>query len=172
MAKQFLNIRPLQKFKTALHREVTTGSNRENDLYTAWARRYLAFLRERFRRNRSGGGDWKPLAPATLANGKPRRGILDVTGAIFNALRPGQPGNLMERTATGMKVGVGGGAKHPDANATIAQVAIWHDQGTATIPRRPIIVPPDPTLRKQIQDDARRALARIAKESNEPLRAG
>jgi hypothetical protein len=170
-ASVFLNIRPLEKFSAGIRREVTTGSNREDDLYTAWGRRYLAQLRDDFRRNRAGGGAWPPLAPATLKQGKARIGILDVTGAVFNALRPGQPGNLFQRTPTGMKVGVGGEAKHPDADATIAQVAVWHNDGAGNLPVRRIINPPDATTTAGIQKDARAALARIAKESSEPLRA-
>lgn len=166
MARRFVNVNlnPLRKYRKDLRQELLTGTD-SNNMLVSFGRRYLAFIRERFRVNRAGGGDWKPLAPSTLKQGGPRRGILDVTGAVFNALRIGQPGNLFQRIQYGIRVGFGGDAKHPDANATIAQVAIWQDQGTAHVPQRQIIVPPDAALKKQMQDDAKRTVQRLMKNA-------
>jgi hypothetical protein len=137
------------------------------EMYQTWGRRDLAFLREQFRRNRGGGGDWPPLKPETLKRTPVRLGILHVTGAIFNALRPGQPGNVLRRVRTGIAAGIEGGPKHPGTDLTIGELARIHDQGTEHIPARRIFYPPDAALKKQFQDDARRMAERLVAESSQ-----
>jgi hypothetical protein len=134
-------------------------------MYLNWGRRYLAFLREQFRRNRAGGGDWPPLKPETLKRTPQRIGILHVTGVLFNALRPGQPGNVLRRVRTGIAAGIEGGPKHPGSGLTIGQLARLHNDGTAHIPARTIFYPPDAALKKQFQDDARRMAERLMREA-------
>ena len=167
MAQKYanLNLAPLRKYRKALRQELLTGTEPDNLLVT-FGRRYLAFLRDRFRVNRAGGGDWAPLKPETIRRTKGRRlGILYVTGAVFNALRQGQPGNLFKRIQYGVRVGFGGPAKHPDSDATIAQIAIWHDEGTRHVPQRQLIVPPDAALQKLMRDDAKRMVEKLAKQA-------
>lgn len=160
-----LNLNPLRKYRATLRDELMHGKASDNLLMT-FGRRYLAYLRDRFRIFRAGGGDWPPLSPATLKQHRPRLGMLAVTGAVFNALRPGQPGNLFQRINYGIRVGFGGAAKHPEADATIAQVAIWHDQGTANIPQRRIIVPPDGLLVALMRSDAKRFVEKLMKKAS------
>lgn len=157
------NTRPLQKFREGIRREIETAG--PDDMFTSWGRRYLAFLRERFRANRAGGGEWAPLAKSTLAKKTPRLGILYVTGAIFNALRPGQPGNLFQRIRNGIRVGIGGGAKHPGSDKTIVQIATLQNEGTRHIPSRKIIVPPDAVLKRLMREDAKRMMQRQLQNS-------
>ena len=38
-----------------------------NDMFDQWAERYLGFVRRRFVAYSKGGGNWKPLAPSTIA---------------------------------------------------------------------------------------------------------
>lgn len=150
----------------AVRRRIKAGQA-VDEMYLTWGRRYLAFLREKFRQNRSGGGDWPPLAPSTLKKKTPapRLGILHVLGLIFNALRPGQPGNVLRRVRTGIAAGIEGGPKHPGSGLTIGQLARIHNDGTEHIPARTIFYPPDATLTKQMQDDARRMAERLIREA-------
>jgi hypothetical protein len=175
MAQKYvnLNLNPLRKYRKALRQELLTGTDPNNMLMT-FGRRYLAFLRDRFRINRAGGGEWPHLKPETILRTKGQRlGILHVTGAVFNALRQGQPGNLFKRIQYGVRVGLGGPAKHPNSDKTIAQIGIWHDQGTEHVPQRRIIVPPDAPLLKLCRDDAKRTVEKLMKNAaTAPTRTG
>lgn len=175
-----LDLRPLQRLRREIAaggtfggRIVTVrggggggGGNAMRAMYAEWGRRMLAFWRDRFRQNRSGGGDWPPLKPATAKRGKDRVGILHVTGVLFDALRPGRPGNVFQVDAGGVAVGIGGPAKHPESNLTIGEIALIHHRGTPFCPKRTIFYPPDATLKKLMQDDARRTIRRIMRESS------
>lgn len=155
-----LNLRPLQQVRQRIRNGAAV-----DEMYTSWGRRYLAFLRDQFRRNRGGGGDWPPLKPETIKQTPKRLGILHVTGVLFNALRPGQPGNVLQRVRTGIAAGIGGGAKHPGTNLTIGELAKIHDAGAGNVPARKIFYPPDAPLKKQMEADARRMVERITREA-------
>jgi hypothetical protein len=154
-----LDLRPLQQVR----QRIRTGAAIE-EMYTSWGRRTLAFWRDQFRRNRGGGGDWPPLKPETIKRTPKRLGILYVTGAIFNALRPGAPGNVFQRVRTGIAVGIGGG-KHPDTSLSIGDLAMIHHNGGGNVPKRTIFYPPDPPLKEQFEADARRMAERIMREA-------
>lgn len=115
-----------------------------------WAFRYRAFLQDRFERFSEGGGDWPAL--------QYREGsILRKTGTLFAALSPlasGAPGQLEEVGHLSVSVGYGGSAIHPDGgDATIAQIAAWHDEGAGFLPVREIIVyPPQELIATFIED--------------------
>jgi hypothetical protein len=155
-------------------------------MFKQWGARYLAFARRRFTEQSRGGGEWPDLAPATK---KARRGggrrktrskrartkttsrgtgrkfaILKDTGTLFNALTIGAPGNLFRRVNGGIRVGFGGPATHPDGDATIRDIAVFHDQGDG-VPKRQIIVPPDRPTQIGMQGDTQRAVQRLGRQS-------
>jgi hypothetical protein len=172
-----LDLRPLQRLRRAISTGGTFGGKivtvkgdsgggggAMREMYAEWGRRMLAFWRDQFRRNRGGGGDWPPLKPETARRHKDRIGILSVTLTLFNALRPGAPGNVFQVDAGGVAVGIGGSAKHPESNLTIGEIALIHHRGTPFCPKRTIFYPPDATLKRLMQDDARRTVQRILRQ--------
>jgi len=93
--------------------------------------------------------------------------ILRDTGILFNALGEGAPGCLVRRRPNGIEVGIAGPAPHSTPNnksrATIAQIAMYHDQGMGNYPRRRIIWPPDEQTRAGMRVDAKRCLQLLAR---------
>jgi len=135
-------------------------------MFKTWAQIYRSDMQERFDRYSKGGGDWPPLAPSTIykrrhgAGGRFKRGrrayrralatgggqvsVLRDTGMLFAALNPepGAPGSFEQIIKDGIIVGYGGGAVHPKARISIAELAAIHDQGKGRVPQREIIVEP------------------------------
>ena len=129
------------------------------------AQKYRSFLYHRFDRFSRGGGNWKKLSPRTLA-ARPRRRrkfILRVTHTLFKALSPrfrGLPGQFEDLRGNSIIVGYGGGAKHPNSNKTVAQIAAYHQLGGVNLPQRKVIVRPDAKLREELRNDLAKMLAK------------
>lgn len=123
-------------------------------VFNGWAARYRGFARERFSRlSRGVGGEWPALKPATIARRRKGKGpgsaasILIDSGTMFAALDPQvqRPGALEDPLRNGIRVGFGGPDRHPTGDATIADIAGFHQLGAGTLPKREIIVEP-PTI--------------------------
>jgi hypothetical protein len=97
---------------------------------------------------------------ASAANGA----ILRDTGTLFNALTIGMPGNVMQRIASGVKVGIGGPGSHGEGQPTIGEIACIHDQGKGHVPRRRIIVRPDDATLDRMKRLGAEAVKKLAKE--------
>ena len=62
-----VDLRGLQKFKDMVHKDNRGPTSPViRNVMLQWAHRYLSFLQRRFDTYSKGGGDWKPLAPATI----------------------------------------------------------------------------------------------------------
>ena len=115
-----IDLRPLREFKAAVEDGgVSTKYPQITRALKQWAARYRGFIRERFDIFSKGGGNWAPLAPATIAarrKGKKRKkakpAILRDTGVLFAALSPtfGKPGQIQEIIKFGVEVGKLGAA--------------------------------------------------------------
>lgn len=123
-------------------------------VFKAWAGRYRGFAVQRFSDlSRGMGGAWPPLKPATVKRRRKGSGpggpasILWNIGTLIGALRPKirKPGRFDEPLANGIRVGFGGPDRHPSGDATIADIAGFHQLGAGTLPKREIIVEP-PTI--------------------------
>lgn len=187
----------LDKFKDLLPRGGHPSTNEHiNDCLKLWTRRYLAWIQKRYDSFSKSEGDWPPLAPSTIAarrhgaGGHYKRGkralqaaidtgggdvsILRDTGTLFHALDPvfsNQPGALNQFVDGGIEVGFGGPALHPNGNATIADIATFHQLGGRNLPQRQIIVDPNESayagaseLLNAMREDAIRAMNRIVAE--------
>ena len=143
------------------------STNPYDMMYRQWAFRYSAFARKRMNRlgRSGGGGEWKPLAPRTLAA---RRGgiatILRDTGTLFNGLTIGTAGNETKRIPNGVQFGFSGTTRHPNGSITIRGLAEVHQKGSRRkgIPPRTIIVKPDNRTRTGMLLDMRTAFIRGA----------
>jgi hypothetical protein len=69
--------------------------------------------------------------------------ILQDKGLLLRALNVGAQGNLFQPHTFGIKVGIGGPARHGDDDATIGDIAAYHNEGGGRLPKRQIIWPPD-----------------------------
>lgn len=101
--------------------------------------------------------------------GLKRFAILRDTGILFAALQPrfvGAPGQYQGKIPAGVRVGYGGPGRHPTdgrgSEATIAEIAMFHDTGAGLLPRREIIVGPDRQTIDGMESDFVRALKRSA----------
>jgi len=146
-----------------------------------WGVRYRSFVQERFDKFSKGGGDWPQLAASTLARrrkGKRPKGkgtveavkasILRDMGILFAVLAPvfsGKPGALQEHIPFGIRVGFGGPHKHGSGgNATIADIASFHNDGAGHLPKREIIVAPLANVVTAMANDMEKALKQLGDE--------
>ena len=190
MARVKIDYRGIEKFGAIIREGMRGRSGPIHDMFKQWGARYLTFVRKRYIRNASGGGDWQKLAASTM---KSRRGgkrrktrskrartktttrgsakrvqILRDTGLLLNALTLNMPGNLNTRIENGLRVGFGGPAKHgKGGKATIADIAGFHNAGNRKrgLPKRQIIVDPDPRTKSAMKRDAKRAVQQVARRS-------
>lgn len=177
-----LDMRPLKRFATEVHRDLrTSGSGPVRTMLRQWGRRYLGFIKKRFVKLSRGGGGWKPLAPSTIRSRRKPRGktarsktrrtggkaaILRVTSTILGALTVGGRGNLFKDIAKGVRVGFGGGAKHPSGKKTIREIAEIHNVGGkgGNPPQRAILVEPDRATIRGMEQDGKRAVQRLLRK--------
>jgi hypothetical protein len=94
---------------------------------------------------------WRPESRASLlktwASTPGSVAILLDTKVLFNALSLNMPGSLVQRLASGVRVGIGGPSTHGQGQPTIADIAQAHQSGKGHLPRRRIVVKPDgPTI--------------------------
>lgn len=129
---------------------------------------FISLARDtRFQEGPDLGGFLHGRLGGAIVNGKGISvAILKDTGLLFNALTIGQYGNLLEAIPGGVRFGFAN-VGHPNKSGhgggpTIAQIAKWHDGGVPSrhLPRRRILVQPDPVTRAGMTQDAARALAR------------
>lgn len=175
-----LNLEPLKRFLSVMARDLRLGgSGPVRDAMKQWAFRYRSFVRERFDAYSKGAGNWAALSPATIKGrrrGKKGRVVRGVTlvgaailrdkGILFAALQPtftGKPGALQRDIPFGVRVGFGGPARYPGGQATIADIAGYHQVGGGRLPRREIIVDPPHGIMNAMAADMERAMEKIAK---------
>ena len=181
-----VDLRGLKQFESEVREGLRDGVGPIRDAFTQWQARYVAFLRERFVKNSRSNWPWPPLAQSTihrrrhgkggrfkrgkrayekaLASGGGQVAILRDTGTLLAALDvrwDGAPGKLNEIIPYGVRVGFGGPARHPEGDATIADIARFHQEGRGRLPQREIIVDPPGDLLRQMADDIHRAIERI-----------
>ena len=185
-----VDIQPLLRLARSTRRAgrgVSGGSDPFRAVFKQWAARYSAYTRRRFNRlSRGGGGEWKPLAPSTVARRRKGRKssrtasrsrgrragtttlggaqILTDTGTLKRALTIGAQGNLVKFIKGGVRYGFND-ARHPNAKrATLAQIAGFHNTGgrRGRPPRRVILAEPDATTRLGMMRDLQRGIRRAA----------
>lgn len=89
--------------------------------------------RRRFKRFSKGGGDWKKLAPSTIAR-KGHNRIKDDTGRSFNSLYRSSPDCVFAVDKKGLTLG------------TLVPWAHFHETGTSRMARRKTYVKPGPAV--------------------------
>lgn len=113
-----------------------------------WEARYRGFALKRFDVFSKGGGNWAPLAPATIRRRRAGSStILRDKNLLFNALNPAfqnAPGSFSEIGDWIVITGYGGESRYTGkgSNVSIADIAEFHDKGDG-VPQRKIIETPD-----------------------------
>lgn len=158
-----------EKLRAALR-----GGANMDELLRDVATIYLAYLHRRYVQQ-SRGGEWAPLAPATLSRRRVGRragasasnvAILRDRGLLLNALNVGASGNLLRQTGQrSVRFGFGE-AKHDGDGPSFQQLAAWHDSGTSRMPARRILVLPDERTARVIL----RAMRHFVQRSTKPRR--
>ena len=164
------DLRRFDKFVRSINK---APRKRLEPTFKIWGIRYLADTKRKFIKNSKGGGDWPALKQATVrrrrrgtARAQRRRRVLRAailwdTGTILHALDVGEPGNLFKMLKDGVRVGFGGPAKHPGSNATIADIARFHNAGEGRLPKRQILYWPDAKMIKFMRTTLAKAIDRI-----------
>ena len=184
-----VDLRPLERFAGRLETGLRAGTPPVGDAFKQWAVRYRSFVQERFDRFSKGGGDWPPLAESTKRQRRAgRKGprtkggragkagaaagvfsiLRDKLSSLLTALTPvfiGIAGQLEERIPFGVRVGYGGPGRHPEGQATIFDIATFHQEGKGHNPRREIIVDPPRNVTDAMAGDMDRALRRLIRET-------
>ncbi len=158
IARVKVNDKPLKN----LVRRLRGRSGAIDKMLKQWGIVYLAAMRRRFRNFSRGGGNWPPLAEATIIR-KGSSSILIDVGALFAALSPGAPGNTFKRTRSGILVGMVSGGNHPNAGISLAELADIHHTGKGNNPERPIIESPNQQVINQFIKIASKAITDSAK---------
>jgi hypothetical protein len=160
-----LNIETMKLWRREISSQLSSSSDnggRFVAVYKQWAVRYRSFIQLRFDQQSRGGGEWRELAPSTIASRRKNSStILRDTGALFAALAPvwnSPPGGINELIEGGVKVGFGGPAAHPGGIKTIAEIAAMHQTGGGKLPKREIIVTPPSHVIDAMAEDLQRAL--------------
>lgn len=149
------------------------GSNSPalRQMYDRWGQRIESQWQKDFLRNSAGGGGWAPLAASTVAADKYKKrsgrrlGILRITSALYLALFRNRAGHLFEITPKGVRVGVGGSARHPGSEISVAALAQIHNNGGGHVPKRTILTLPTPATTEQMKQDAREAVAEMLRRA-------
>lgn len=160
-----------------------------DEMRRQWMAIYSAFVRRRFNTFARGGGDWPPLALATVrARRRGRRppggrtsrvrlrdgtegivpgaySILIDTGVLQGALQIGAPGNTAAGVKDGITFGFGGALHRPKggkgAGTPLSVIAAAHDLGTGRVPKRMILAPPDARTVRSLQAAATDAMRKL-----------
>lgn len=115
-------------------------------VFKKWAVRYRSFIQLRFDKASKGDGTWQPLSQRTIRTRRKRSStVLRDKGLLFAALTPiweAPPGSVNILIDGGVRVGYGGSEPHSGGMLTIAQIAQFHQDGNANLPKREIIVDP------------------------------
>jgi hypothetical protein len=187
-----LELGPLNKFEQAIMDGLKTGApNPVRSAFKRIAAFFRAWTKERFVRYSRGGGDWAPLKPSTIARRRKGKGrnlekttgdktktvtvaggtvsILYDTGTLIAALDPTfspSSGAVEKDIPFGIRVGMGGGAKHPKSSRfSIGDIAEIHQAGATNLPSRKIIVEPPMGEQETYSGEIQKALGRSWKDA-------
>lgn len=165
-----VNLVPLKEFRGVVQSDLAGATNGPvRRAFKQWGYRYRTWAQQRFDAYSKGGGDWPPLKTKRKRGELAAASILRDTNTLFTALDPtfsNKPGQLEEKIPFGIRVGFGGPHRHPSGTATIADIAMFHDQGMGNNPQRQIIVDPPVQVVLQMARDMERGLATLVKEKN------
>ncbi len=168
MADVKVDLSGLKRFSKSVESDLRkSGNGPIRKAIKQWGFVYRSFVQERFDTFSKGGGDWKPLAVSTV-KAKGHGVILKDTNTLFTALEPTfkrKPGQLQKDIPFGVRVGYGGEAdkKHPSSKSkSVADIAGFHQDGGPNLPQREIIVSPDTTTIKRMQQLMQIALKKAA----------
>lgn len=170
--KVIINPKGLREFARKFEAQLRRGqSGPIREMYDGWGIVYLDFVRRRFVKQSSGGGDWEPLSAATISRrrkGKSRAGgstkILRDTGTLLGALSVGKPGNLFKHEAIGIRVGFDEGQRSSEYGVSIGELAKWHNLGMG-VPQRAILVRPDPQTSRRMLGVAQRQVTKLLQQT-------
>jgi hypothetical protein len=108
------------------------------------------------------------LARKKIRAGTGKASILWDTGELINVLSAGNsgvPGKYFEFVNNGIRTGFGGPATHAGSNATIADIAAFHQEGGGNLPKREILVEPGADVIASMSNDFQRGIEKLIKDA-------
>jgi hypothetical protein len=140
---------------------------------------FRSFTQRRFSNFSRGGGNWAPLAESTIKGRRKGKGsrkfkkgsvaILIDTGLLFGGVQPAfvnAPGQFEQLRRFGIEVGYGGPGRYPEGDATVTDIAHFHQTGAGRLPKREIIVEPDAHTFRQMVGRLQLAVNKLTREAN------
>jgi hypothetical protein len=122
-------------------------------IFKVMDRIYRAFIRLRWRRFSKGGGNWAPLSPLTVK----RKGndlILIDTKLAYESVSPEfeEVFSILPNKRTQYKAVVTFGSKEMyPSGISVNQVMSYHQEGTDSMPARPVLVSPDTATKRNME---------------------
>lgn len=160
-----LDLKPLEKFSAQFQKQLGSTSFKGpiGTMFKQIGVVYLGYTRRRFvKMSRSG---WAPLKQKRRRGALSKALVLRDTGILLNALTVNQPGNLLKKIDSGVRVGFGGPARHSGGRATIGKIAFYHDTGAGNLPKRQILAEPDAKTYTTMKRIIQKAVNKLGKES-------
>lgn len=167
--KVTIDVNPLRSFRTQVSADIKNpGGEIGSVVMKSWPEHYFEYLRKRYRQNSAGGGDWPALSKRTLEKKVERKGIVRISDTIYNALKPGNPGNMVKKVSgnKGVRLGIGGENVHPGSKLPIGKLAALLSSGNPekNLPARPIIVAPDTETLTRLRISTQRGFAKFIRK--------
>lgn len=137
----------------AFHLARYTERNRKVLTETA-ALRFYKYIRGRYLSLSGGRGEWPPLADSTIKKKEQRAlsnnpsAILRETDTLLGSL------DVVFKSGTWL-VGYVHDGPHNDSRKSIEEIAVYHNQGTDTMPQRPVLALPSSRVQRQMVEDVR-----------------
>lgn len=152
---------PLVNLKR-FQRELSSRSSKMRRIRDTWTRMYAAEMRRRYKIYSRGGGNWRRLAPSTLAARRNRNkrsaAILIDTGLMFSAFSPSFV-SFRAGDSGPMSVVISfGGKKRYRSGDAVTTIMSYHNRGGGSLPKRQLLIQPPPHLRKQMAEAAKKIL--------------
>lgn len=121
---------------------------------------YKRTMLKRFDKFSKGGGDWPDIKKETKLRKKSTRILVDT-----RVMRLGLGADIAMTSQSGMRttIGIRQRTKHTRAKMTVADLASIHHFGLGRVPRRKILVRPDPITSRLMSDRVMRGISRQMK---------
>lgn len=138
------------KYKIKSLKEIVPSQKRQ----LTWKRIgmiYLAFARRHFVEQSKGGGEWPKLKTKRKRNKDANKQlILRDTGFLLQSLSMGVAGNYFDANINSVTVGFDKVPHAGDNDATLREIAVYHNEGAGNLPQREILVEPDAATQKRM----------------------
>jgi hypothetical protein len=168
-----VKVEGLKRYEESIRQDMAgTGNGPLRQAMDKWPEIFMDYTQTRFMLFSMGGGNWPPLAAATVRKKKHSTILID-SGVLRDSLNPAHKSHrTVKRIPGGVKITqTGGYRRHPGTKSnsrpggiSIGRLAEIHHGGDGHVPPRPIFADPDPATMQKIQRTIEDALKQLGRE--------